>query len=34
MKNVVGKIGGKSPLGRSGDRWENNIEMDLRKVGC
>ena len=24
----------KEPLGRSRHRWEDNIEMDLQKVGC
>jgi hypothetical protein len=30
---LVGKPKGKSPLGRPGRRWENNIEMDLQEVG-
>ena len=25
---------GKRPLGRPKIRWENNIKMDLREVGC
>ena len=25
---------GKSPLGRPRRRWEDNIKMDLREVGC
>ena len=25
---------GKRPLGRPRPRWENNIKMDLQKVGC
>jgi hypothetical protein len=29
----VGKPGGKKPLGRPGNRWENNIKMDLRQTG-
>jgi hypothetical protein len=29
---IVGKPGGKRPLGRPRRRWENNIKMDLRKV--
>ena len=33
-KALVGKLGGKSPLGRSRRRWENNIKMDLQEVGC
>jgi hypothetical protein len=37
MKNayiiLVGKPGGKRPLGRSRNRWEGNIIMDLRDVG-
>ena len=31
---LVGKPGGKRPLGRPRRRWDDNIEMDLRKVGC
>ena len=31
---LVGKPGGKRPLGRSRRRWEDNIKMDLREVGC
>ena len=30
---LVGKPEGKSPLGRSRRRWEDNIKMDLREVG-
>ena len=30
----VGKPEGKRPLGRSRRRWEDNIKMDLREVGC
>jgi hypothetical protein len=29
----VGKPEGKSPLGRPRHRWEDNIKMDLQKVG-
>jgi len=29
---LVGKTEGKRPLGRPKLRWEDNIEMDLRKV--
>jgi hypothetical protein len=25
--------GGKRPLGRSRHRWEDNIKLDLRKIG-
>jgi hypothetical protein len=25
---------GKRPLGRPGLRWEHNIKMDLKEVGC
>jgi hypothetical protein len=28
---LVGKLGGKRPLGRPRRRWEDNIEMDFRK---
>jgi hypothetical protein len=31
---LVGKPGGKRPLGRSRSRWEDNIKMDLQKMGC
>ena len=31
---LVGKPKGKRPLGRPRRRWEDNIQMDLRKVGC
>jgi hypothetical protein len=31
---LVGKPGGKRPLGRPRHRWEDNIRMDLKEVGC
>ena len=31
---LVGKHEGKRPLGRPRHRWEDNIKMDLREVGC
>jgi len=31
---LVGKTGGKRPLGRLRPRWEDNIKMDLQEVGC
>jgi hypothetical protein len=31
---LVGKPEGKSPLGRSRRRWEDNTRMDLKKIGC
>ena len=31
---LVGKPEGKRPLGRPRRRWENNIKMNLQKVGC
>ena len=31
---LVGKPEGKIPLGRLRRRWEDNIKMDLREVGC
>jgi hypothetical protein len=31
---LVRKPGGKRPLGRPRRRWEVNIKMDLREVGC
>jgi hypothetical protein len=30
---LVGRTGGKSPLGRPRRRWEDNIKMDLREIG-
>jgi len=31
---LVGKPEGKRPLRRPRRRWEDNIKMDLREVGC
>jgi hypothetical protein len=31
---LVGKPEGKRRRGRSGCRWEDNIKMDLQKLGC
>jgi hypothetical protein len=31
---LVGKPEGERPLGRSMRRWEDNVRMDLREVGC
>jgi hypothetical protein len=31
---LVGKPEGKRALGRPRRRWEDNIKMDLQKVGC
>jgi len=31
---LVGKLKVKRPLGRNRRRWEDNIKMDLQKVGC
>ena len=30
----MGKPEGKRTFGRSGQRWEDNINMDLQEVGC
>jgi hypothetical protein len=30
---LVGKPGGKRPIGRPRRRWEDNIKMDLQEVG-
>jgi hypothetical protein len=30
---LVGKHGGKKPLGGPRRRWEDNMEMDLREIG-
>jgi hypothetical protein len=32
-KILVGKTGGKIPLGRPRSRWVDNIKMDLREIG-
>ena len=31
---ILGRPEGKRPLGRPTSRWEDNIKMDLREVGC
>jgi hypothetical protein len=31
---LVGNPEGKSPLGRPRRRWDDNVRMDLQKVGC
>ena len=31
---LLGKPEGKRPLGRQRSRWEDNIKMDFREVGC
>jgi hypothetical protein len=31
---LVGKPKGKKPLGRPRRRWENNVKIDLKKLGC
>jgi len=31
---LVGKPGGKRPLGRPRRRWEDNIKMNFQEVGC
>ena len=31
---LVGKPEGKGPLARPMHRWEGNIKMDLRDLGC
>jgi hypothetical protein len=31
---LVGKSEGRRPLWRPRRRWEDNIKMDLREVGC
>ena len=31
---LVGKAEGKRPFGRPRHKWEDNIKMDLQKVGC
>jgi hypothetical protein len=31
---LVGKSEGKRPLGRRRGKWEDNIKMDLKELGC
>jgi hypothetical protein len=31
---LMGKPEGRRPLGRPRRRWEDNVRMDLREVGC
>jgi hypothetical protein len=31
---LVGEPDGKKLLGRPGCRWQDNIEMNLREIGC
>jgi hypothetical protein len=31
---LLGEPEGKIPLGRPRCRWEDNIKMDLREIGC
>ena len=33
QKDLVGKLEGKSPLGRPRRRWEDNIKVGLQEVG-
>ena len=33
-KVLVGRLGGRKPLGRPRRRWVDNIRMDLQDVGC
>jgi hypothetical protein len=34
VQGLVRKPEGRRPLGRPRRRWEDNIRMDLREVGC
>jgi hypothetical protein len=34
IKVFVGRPEGKRPLGISRCRWEDNIKMDIQKIGC
>ena len=34
IQGFGGENWGKRPLGRRRRRWEDNIKMDLQKVGC
>ena len=31
---LVGRPEGRKPLGRPKRRWEDNIKMDLKELGC
>jgi hypothetical protein len=31
---LVGKNEGERPLGKPSRRWEDNIEMNLKEIGC
>ena len=33
-RGLVGKPEGRTPVGRPSRRWEDNIRMDIREVGC
>jgi hypothetical protein len=33
-KILIGKVGGRRPLGRSRHIQEDNTEMDLKEIGC
>jgi hypothetical protein len=30
---LVGRLEAKRPVGRPGNRWKNNIKLDLREIG-
>jgi hypothetical protein len=34
LRIFVGRPEGKSPLGRPWPRWDGDIKMDLKEVGC
>ena len=34
IQGFGGEMVGKDPLGRPRRRWESNIKMDLKEVGC
>jgi len=34
VQGIGGEPEGRRPLGRPRHRWEGNIRMDLREVGC
>jgi hypothetical protein len=31
---LMGKPEGRRPLGRPSSRWEDNVKVDLQKMGC
>jgi hypothetical protein len=34
IHNLIGIAEGKKPLGRTKNKWRNNIKMDLKEIRC